>query len=56
MLSFCAVFNCSNRAGEEKDKSNYWLPSILKKKNSKEDLKLSKVRKEEKWSAQIFRI
>ena len=56
MLSFCAVFNCSNRAGEEKDKSNYCLPSILKKKNSKEDLKLSKVRKEEKWSAQIFRI
>ena len=26
MLSFCVVFNCSNRADREKDKSNYRLP------------------------------
>ena len=54
MLSFCGVFNCSNCADKDKDKSNYRFPSIVKN-NSKEDLKLSKVRKEEKWLAQIFR-
>ena len=26
MPSFCAVFNCSNRADREKDKSNYRFP------------------------------
>ena len=26
MLSFCVVFNCSNRGDREKDKSNYCLP------------------------------
>ena len=54
MLSFCGVFNCSNCADKDKDKSNYRFPSIVKN-NSKEDLKLSKVRKEEKWLAQTFR-
>ena len=54
MLSFCGVFNCSNCADKDKDKSNYHSLSIVKN-NSKEDLKLSKVRKEEKWLAQIFR-
>ena len=54
MLSFCAVFNCSSYADKEKDKSNYRFFSIVKN-NSKEDLKLSKVKKEEKWLAQIFR-
>ena len=54
MLSFCAVFNCSSYADKEKDKSNYRFFSIVKN-NGKEDLKLSKVRKEEKWLAQIFR-
>ena len=53
MPSFCAVFNCSNRADREKDKSNYRFFSIVKY-NGKEDLKLSKVRKE-KWLAQIFK-
>ena len=43
--SFCAVFNCSNRADREKDKSNYRFPSIVKN-NGKEGLKLSKVRRE----------
>ena len=47
MPSFCAVFNCSNCADREKDKSNYRFPSNAKN-NGKEDLKLSKVRKE-KW-------
>ena len=54
MLSFCGVFNCSNCADKDKDRSNYRFPSIVKN-NSKEDLKRSKVRKEEKWLAQIFR-
>ena len=53
MPSFCAVFNCSNRADREKDKSNYRFPSIVKN-NGKEGLKLAKVRLE-KWLAQIFR-
>ena len=53
MPSFCAVFNCSNRADIEKDKSNYHFLSIVKN-NGKEGLKLSKVRRE-KWLAQIFR-
>ena len=48
-----AVFNGSNRADREKDKSNYHFPSIVKN-NRKEGLKLSKVRRE-KWLAQIFR-
>ena len=42
MPGFCAVFNCSNRAGREKDKSIY---SIVKN-DGKESLKLSKVRTE----------
>ena len=53
MASFCAVFNCSNRADREEGKSNYRFPSILKD-NGKGGLKLSKVRKE-KWLAQIFK-
>ena len=53
MQSFCAVFNCSNRADREKNKSNYRFPSIVKN-NGKEGLKLSKVRRE-KWLAQTFR-
>ena len=48
-----AVFNCSNHADREKDKSNYHFPSVVKN-NRKEGLKLSKVRRE-KWLAQIFR-
>ena len=43
--SFCTVFNCSNRADREKNKSNYRFPSIVKN-NGKEGLKLSKVRRE----------
>ena len=54
MLSFCTVFNCSNRADSEKDKSYYRFPSI-DKNNSKKGLKLLKVRREKKWLAQIFR-
>ena len=53
MASLCAVFNCSNRADREEDKSNYRFPSIVKN-NGKGGLKLSKV-KREKWLAQIFR-
>ena len=53
MASFCAVFNCSNCADREKNKSNYRFPSIVKN-NDKEGLKFSKVRRE-KWLAQIFR-
>ena len=37
MHIFCAVFNSSNRAGKEKEKSNYRLPSIVKN-NLKERL------------------
>ena len=54
MLCFCEVFNCSNRADREKDKSNSCFPSIVKN-NGKEVFKLSKVRREEKWLAQFFR-
>ena len=54
MPSFCAVFNCSNRADREKDKSNYRFPSIVKN-NGKEGLKLSKVVRRQKWLAQTFR-
>ena len=53
MPSFCAVFNCSNCADREKDKSNYRFSSIVKN-NNKESLKLSKMRRG-KWLAQIFR-
>ena len=53
MQSFCAVFNCSNCAVREKNKSNYRFPSIVKN-NGKEGSELSKVRRE-KWLAQIFR-
>ena len=52
MRSFFAVFNYSNRADGEKDKSNYRFPSIVKN-NGQEGLKLSKVGKEN-WLAQIF--
>ena len=45
MPGFCAVFNCSNRAGKEKDKSIHRFPSIVKN-NGKESLKFSKVRRE----------
>ena len=30
MPSFCAVFNCSNCANRQKDKSNYRFPKMLK--------------------------
>ena len=49
MQSFCAVFNYSNLADTDKDKSNYCFPSITKN-NGKEGLELSKVRRE-KWLA-----
>ena len=50
-----AVFNCSNCANREKDKSNYQSKSLkIVKDNGKEGSKLSKVRRE-KWLAQIFR-
>ena len=44
MPSFCVVFNCSNCADREKNKSNYGFPSIVKN-NGKEGLALSKVRR-----------
>ena len=53
MLCFCAVFNCLNHADKERDKSNYHFPSVVKN-NGKEGWKLWKVRKEEKWLAQVF--
>ena len=40
MLSFCAAFNCWNRADKEKDKSSCHFPSIVKN-NDKKGLKLS---------------
>ena len=52
MTRFCAVFNCSNRADREKNKSNYRFPSIVKN-NGKEDLKRLKVRRGRRL-AQIF--
>ena len=54
MVRFCAVFNCSNRADKKRGKSNYHFPSIIKN-TGKERFKPSKVRREEKWLAQIFR-
>ena len=42
---FLTVFNCSNRDGREKEKSNYRFPSVVKN-NAKVGLKLSKVRRE----------
>ena len=51
--SFCAVFNCSNCASREKDKSICRFSSIFKN-DGKEGLKLSKTRSE-RWLAQIFR-
>ena len=53
MSGFCAVFNCSNCADWQKDKSIHRFPSIVKN-NDKEGLNLLKVRKE-KWLAQIFK-
>ena len=53
MLTFCPAFNCSNRTGKEKGKSNYRFPSIVKH-NGKEGLKLSKLRKEEKVVSSNF--
>ena len=53
MPSFCAVFNCSNRADREKDKFYYRFPSIVRN-NGEEGLKLSKLGRE-KWIAQICR-
>ena len=53
MPGFCAVFNCSNRADREKEKSIHRFLSIVKN-NGKKRLKLSKVRREE-WLTQIFR-
>ena len=53
MPRFCAAFNCSNRADRKEGKFNYCFPSFVKN-NGKEDLKLSKVRREN-WLAQIFR-
>ena len=44
MTRFCAIFNCSDRAGREKNKSNYRFPSIVKN-NGKEGLKRFKVRR-----------
>ena len=53
MQIFCAVFNCSNRADREKNKSNYRFPSTVKN-ICKEGLTLSKVRRQ-KSLAQTFR-
>ena len=50
---FCAVFDCSNRADREKNKSNYRFPSIVKN-NGKEGLTFSKERRK-KSLVQIFR-
>ena len=52
MQIFCAVFNCSNHADREKNKSNYCFSSTVKN-NGKEGLTLSKVRRK-KSLAQIF--
>ena len=52
MPSFWAVFNCSNHADREKDKSNYCFHSVVKN-NGKEGLKHSKVRRQ-KWLGQFF--
>ena len=52
MTRFCAVFNCSNRADREKNKSNYRFPSIVKS-NGKEGLKRLRVRGGRRL-AQIF--
>ena len=53
MQIFRAVFNCSNRADREKNKTNYCFPSIIKN-IGKEGLTLSKV-KREKSLAPTFR-
>ena len=45
MPSFCAVFNCSNRADIEKGNSNYRFPTIGM--DNEKVLKFSKVRTEE---------
>ena len=47
MPSFCAVFNCWNRADREKDKSYYRFPSVIEN-NSEEGLKLLK-----EWEVKI---
>ena len=47
MQSFCAVFNYSNCADIEKNKSNYRFPSIANN-NGKEGLKLLNVRREKR--------
>ena len=53
MQIFRAVFNCSNHADREKNKTNYCFPSIIKN-IGKERLTLSKV-KREKSLAPTFR-
>ena len=47
------MFDCSNRADREKNKSNYRFSSIVKN-NGKKDLTFSKVRRK-KSLVQIFR-
>ena len=44
-LSLCAIFNCSNHADRQKDKSNYYFPLNVNY-NNKGGLNLSKVRRE----------
>ena len=48
MPSFCAVFNCSNRADREKDKSYYRLYSIVRN-NGEEGLKMDSSKLQERF-------
>ena len=44
MLSFCAVFNCSDRADREQGKSNYCLPQIFRKYLTERKLEKTRTR------------
>ena len=52
MQSFCTVFNWSNRADREKNKSNYRFPSIVKNNGKR---RLETFKSEKGKMIQIFR-
>ena len=53
MVNFCAVYNCANRSGREKDKSFYRIPKVTLKQGP-EGENLSRTRRE-KWLNAISR-
>jgi len=53
MVNFCAIFNCTNRADREKEKSLFRVPKIIEHR-SQEDKDLP-TRRRNAWIAAIKR-